>query len=108
NLYLTLGKKKDAIADFKEILSLNPDSYNIHRALAQFYYEDKNIPDFIKECKETIRVKPDDLLMRRNMVAIYIQKRDYENALKEAKDILALSPTDPETLRLLDLIKSSH
>ncbi|MEW6103451.1 MAG: O-antigen ligase family protein [bacterium] len=107
NLHLTLGKKGNAIADFCELLIINPDSYNIHKALAQLYYEDGNIEGFIKECKETIRVNPDDILMRRNLVAIYIQKKDYENAQKEAKDILAISPTDPETLRLLDLIKSN-
>ncbi len=108
NLHLTSGKRKDAIVDFKELSIINPDSYNIHKALAQLYYEDKNIPDFIKECKETIRINPKDILMRRNLVAIYIQIKDYDNALKEANTILSLFPSDPETLKLISLIKESR
>jgi len=105
SLHLTIGKRRDAIADFRELSLLNPDSYNIHKALAQLYYEDGNIDSFIKECKETIRINPQDILMRRNLVAIYIQRKDYKNAKAEAESILKLFPNDPEVIRLLSLIK---
>jgi tetratricopeptide (TPR) repeat protein len=61
NVYQTMGRLPDAIAEYRASLRLDPGVAEVHYELAYALAQiPGRVPEAIAECQEMLRIKPDD------------------------------------------------
>jgi tetratricopeptide (TPR) repeat protein len=90
------GKYKEAIDEYKKVLSQNPDMLQIYEKIGIAYYKMKDLDNAINTLKELLEKKPDSKNAIFNLSAIYIEKNNLEEALKYFKMIDEASISDPD------------
>ncbi len=90
------GKYKEAIEEYKKVLSQNPDMLQIYERIGIAYYKMKDLDRAIETFKKLLEEKPDSKNAIFNLSAIYIEKNNLEEALKYFKIIEENSISDPD------------
>lgn len=123
-IYKRLGKKVDAIAHFKQVISMskNPDTVeaakrNMEELRSGFpmgederldidspevlmkwaasFYDEERYDDALANYNQAIRLKPDDTEILFYRGTIFLQKGRYREALDDLNQVIKLKPTDP-------------
>jgi len=87
-LYLTsIGKKSDAIEQFKKALTLDPLSLTINGDFGWAYYLMRRYDDAITQSREVLEIDPNFILSYTTIAAAQTQKGEYDNAISILESI---------------------
>lgn len=90
------GHADDAIAYFKNALSLTPKNPDIHFLLAQTYANAGQTDDAMRSYQSLLRLAPDHLEARLQVAEIQRARGNWNAALQEYQRIIALDQNSPQ------------
>jgi len=90
--YKEAGQLNEAIIEYRNVLQIDPNDADAHRALADAYLNSNQLKEGYWELSETIRLDPDDVDSRLAYAAISIAAENFELALEQADAIIQRSP----------------
>jgi len=100
--YLTsMGDLKQAIAERKLAVSIDPRSPLLNTALGEEYFHARQFKESIEPNQRALSLDPNYAVAVINLGRGYEQQRMYPEALNAYKSILAFAPKDPALLALL-------
>lgn len=79
-IYSAQGKQDRAADMLKEMLVVDPDSYEIRKGLGDTYLRQDSIDAALRIYDELVVLRPDDLELRASRTHAYIAKQDYDSA----------------------------
>ncbi len=98
NLLGNMGKRNDAIEEYKTYLKAYPNDANAYRNLGLVYKDLDNTELALFNLGKAYSIDPSDFDTKKDLALVYHQKKDYVNALKFYN--LALS-SEPDNYELL-------
>ncbi len=90
--YKEAGQLNEAIIEYRNVLQIDPNATEAHRALANAYLSSDKLKEGYWELSETIRLAPDDVDSRLTYAAISIAAQNFDLALEQADAIIQLAP----------------
>ncbi|MBM3236723.1 tetratricopeptide repeat protein [Candidatus Poribacteria bacterium] len=101
DIYLKLGKYKEAAEQCEIILQANPNETQIREALATIYFELNHYEDAILMSQRLLQKDPNNAQAREVLARVYIQQKKYAEATAECQEILRAHPDNLEILAML-------
>lgn len=95
------GYRERAIAEWQQVIDINPEHAGAHFNLGIAYAEDDDNPRAIEQLRETIRLDPFDTEARRVLAEIYLDEDRFDDAVNQLRQALNIAPGDDEAARLL-------
>ena len=99
NHYRDIGKIKEALADYSEVLRLKPNNEKAYNSRARLYFQNKtNSRDTLllalADYNKAIEIKPDEAEYYINRGAVYARLNQLENAIQDMNTGLGLDPSN--------------
>jgi DNA-binding winged helix-turn-helix (wHTH) protein len=85
-------KRKDAEAEFKEAIELNPNYATAHQWYAVHLATTRRLPEAETEMKRALELEPNSPVMNADMGQIFYFDRRYDEAFEACRKALALDP----------------
>ncbi len=90
--YREAEQYKEAIIEYKNVLQIDPNVADAHRALAESYLKSGQLREGYWELSETVRLAPDDVDSRISYATISIAAKNFDEVLEQADVIVELAP----------------
>ncbi|OGF62792.1 MAG: hypothetical protein A2Y62_11995 [Candidatus Fischerbacteria bacterium RBG_13_37_8] len=90
------GKYKEAIDEYKNVLTQKPDLIRLYEKIGMAYYRLKDLDNAIENFKMMVEKAPDPKNSLINLSAVYIEKDNLEEALKYFNMLDETSISDPD------------
>ena len=94
--YSEQGKLKEAIAEFKKALAINPNHAEAHYYLGALYDFKAMFKEAIAEYKKAIAINPNHIKAHNSLASDYAGEWMFEEAIAEYKKIIAIDPNHAE------------
>jgi tetratricopeptide (TPR) repeat protein len=98
-------KLNDAVAEFREIIRVDPDSaigyYNLAYALADL---DRDV-ESAAALREVVRINPNHYNARFNLGELFRLEGKYDESVKQFREYLRLAPDAPQNRRNIERAK---
>ena len=115
NKYIDEHKYKEAIAEFKQIIYLDPLNITAREAIASAYYENEEWENAIEAYNYLQNIRPDDQKIKLkiidsqfNLAVDYEKKSLFKDASEEFKEVLNLNPNYPSAKKRYYLSYSKY
>lgn len=104
NYLLPMGRTRDAIAEIKRALEIEPLSIPIGAMLADAYLEDGQVDKALEQIRATDNLEPGHPTSAYWYMTIYVAKGMYKEALERAESRLAGTPDDQDSLGIAGFV----
>lgn len=91
---MAIGKKKEALEHFSQVVAIYPDIKGVHRALGMLYIENENYEQAVKHLEKALQ-EEERFDVVNNLGTAYIGTKNYEKALQYLTRALELQPENP-------------
>ena len=91
-LLMRMGRFKEAIAEDKRAVELDPLSLIINRDLGVAFYEARQYDQAIEQSRKTLEMDPNFLAAHRSLGWAYVQKSMYKEGIAEFEKVLGDLP----------------
>lgn len=82
------GKLAVAAGILKQMLEIDPESYEIKKGLGDTYLRQDSVDAALKVYDELVVLRPEDLELRASRTHAYLSKQDYENATAQFERVM--------------------
>jgi len=96
-----LGKREDAIRNFKEAVLFNPNEPQFWANLGGAYGSRGDYESSLIALKKGLEIGPDSLTVRKNLAVTYIRMKEYEKAIAVLEEV---SPKERTEIGISDLL----
>lgn len=90
-----------ALAEYKQVLAEDPNSYEAHYGLGNCYRRKHDFSSAKSEYQQAISLNPQYLPARRALARLYARQRDLDAAIEELEAAQSIAPKDLEVAREL-------
>jgi len=103
NTYMRKGMLDEAIAEFRQALSINPNLAGAHINLGNAYTKNGMLEEAIIEYKKALTINPNLVEAHTNLSVVYYTKKNYKLAILHCDKIVQLKGmANPKLLKLLE------
>ena len=103
----TQKNKKEALEQFQNAISADPEFSYPHSNIGNIYFMDKNFSEAEKSYLEAIRINPDHADAYNNIAILYKSQNRMDSAIRYFRKTLELDPNCKEARENLDSLQKS-
>ena len=92
--YYDEGRYEEAIAEFLEVVRLDPDNVNAHYNLGLAYQKTGDLNSAMDKYLQVIRLDPSHTAARNNLAVIYEDQGQIDKAIAEYQEVIRIDPED--------------
>jgi len=91
------GFMEEAVAQYREVLSFSPDSFEAHHHLGLVLAKQDKLSKGKEHLQRSLRLKPDDDALLSNLGNVFYLEKDFARARAHYRQVLGLKPGDVDT-----------
>ena len=99
-----VGRKEEAIEQYRIAVGINPDYDRPHLSLAYALTDRGDLPGAIRELREVVRLRPESPMARNDLAVTLTRNGQLDPAIVEYKEALRLDPNSVLTLNNLGYV----